>query len=389
MLTVAIGHTEDPDTHYAGEALIKQCKVKLQGKMPKAGLIFASPSYDYAMLLKDIRNEYPSIELVGCSSYGEISSDLGISDDSAALILFASDEIFFKGGLTLGIASEETQENTAQSVAQAWDATSAKPALCCVFADGIHGNVSDVVEGMKKFLGITFPISGGNACDDWKFEKVFQFYNDQIATEAASFLVFSEPLKASVAVCHGRQPFYQKKSIVTRSKKNVVYTIDNVPAKDFYTSQLGTDIVIERSTIPYALMIYQKDKNEYLIRNPFRIFEEDGSMAFAGDVPENSSISISKQSNPEITLDAADECIKRALKNFTGKKIHAALVFSCAVRKEILGTKTHKEIDLIKDQLPAGTPIFGYYTFGEIGNPESNKPSYFHNETIVVTLLGE
>ena len=77
------------------------------------------------------------------------------------------------------------------------------------------------------------------------------------------------------------------------------------------------------------------------------------------------------------------------MKDFHGEKIDAAFVFSCALRKEILGTDTNKELEIICSELPKNVPVFGYYTFGEIGNYQLGDPSAFQNESIVIVLIGE
>jgi len=392
MFKIAIGHSEDPDTLSAANELIKQCKIALENQPPQAGLIFASVSYDFPTLLNEIKKAYPDVQLVGCSSYGEISSLLGASEDSAALLLIASDQLEIQGGLTQNIASEETKSTVVQAFDKLSKQIAKKPAFCCVFADGLHGNVTEVIEGIKQSYGKFFPIAGGNACDDWMYETVYQFYNQNVATEAASYLLFSEPIKSSMAVFHGREPFPSlKKSFVTHSKGNVVYTIDHMTAIEFYRSQIGVQLenYIQGKTIPHALMISTKDPNKYLIRNPFRVNAEEGSLAFAGDIPENAVVSVSKLSSPEATLKAAEICVDKALSEFPGQKIGLALVFSCALRREILGSDTSKEIDIIRNKLPQGTPIFGFYTYGEIGKYDNQDESHYQNETIVIALLGE
>lgn len=51
-----------------------------------------------------------------------------------------------------------------------------------------------------------------------------------------------------------------------------------------------------------------------------------------------------------------------------------ALAFSCAFRREILGTATDREMEILRRNLAPGLPIAGFYSFGEIAPPGSGRP---------------
>jgi hypothetical protein len=66
----------------------------------------------------------------------------------------------------------------------------------------------------------------------------------------------------------------------------------------------------------------------------------------------------------------------------------AALFFSCAARKNLLGTRTGEELEQIRGILGRAVPICGFYGYGEIsphmGDPTGTK---YHNESFVTLLL--
>lgn len=389
MFEVAIGHSEIPDEKLGIDDCLQQCRKTLGDLSPQAGLLFAFAGFDYQKIISEILKVYPNIEIAGCSSFGEISSTLGISQNSIALMLFSSDEITFRSGLSKEISNQEIPV-AYKTVKEALEGWSVLPSYCSLFADGLTSNVSDYIEGLKKYFGEKdVDISGGAACDEWEFKKVYLFNEQEVASNAASMLIFSKPLVTSTAVRHGRTPLpLSQRHIVTKSSKNVVYTIDNKPAFDFYRETLGENANYEA----YALLVFPEDPinnpDNYLVRAAFKINKEDGSITFPGDVKENSYIGISQHSTQKKTLEAAQICTRQAIKTFEGKQIKAALVFSCALRKEILGTTVSKEFDLIKQELPEGVPIFGYCTYGEIGPFNAKESANYYNETIVVTLIG-
>jgi hypothetical protein len=63
-------------------------------------------------------------------------------------------------------------------------------------------------------------------------------------------------------------------------------------------------------------------------------------------------------------------------------------VFSCAIRKLMLGTRTGTELEIARKELGDSLPITGFYCFGEIA-PMRDGGVRFHNETMVAVLLGE
>jgi hypothetical protein len=63
------------------------------------------------------------------------------------------------------------------------------------------------------------------------------------------------------------------------------------------------------------------------------------------------------------------------------------VVFSCMVRKAVLGSQTATETEITRDELAANLPLCGFYSYGEIAPLESGS-TQLHNETIVAVLLG-
>ena len=77
MLQVVVGHSADPESQEAVEEIIEQCQESLTGIPPQAGILFAGMDFDYELILKEITNAFPGIELIGCTTDGEVSSVLG------------------------------------------------------------------------------------------------------------------------------------------------------------------------------------------------------------------------------------------------------------------------------------------------------------------------
>jgi hypothetical protein len=71
------------------------------------------------------------------------------------------------------------------------------------------------------------------------------------------------------------------------------------------------------------------------------------------------------------------------------RKPLAALVFSCAARNDLLGTRTKEEIDTLRQEVGDDLPFVGFYAYGEISPFRKGSPTRFHNETFITLLLSE
>ena len=77
MLYAVSGHSEDIDTASALNEIIEKCQKKMSGQAPKAGLLFAGIDAEHEALLDGINKTWPGIQLIGCTTDGELSSDIG------------------------------------------------------------------------------------------------------------------------------------------------------------------------------------------------------------------------------------------------------------------------------------------------------------------------
>ena len=71
-----------------------------------------------------------------------------------------------------------------------------------------------------------------------------------------------------------------------------------------------------------------------------------------------------------------------------GVQPEAALIFSCAVRRFLLGSRTRVETELARSVLGTTIPMAGIYCYGEIGPVRGVETSRYFNETFVTLLLG-
>jgi hypothetical protein len=87
-------------------------------------------------------------------------------------------------------------------------------------------------------------------------------------------------------------------------------------------------------------------------------------------------------------VEATEESVASALDVYPGSEPLAALCFSCAARKLVLGTRVEEECLAFNNNYPR-LPFAGFYTYGEFAPLERNRPVRFHNQTFVNLVMGE
>jgi len=107
----------------------------------------------------------------------------------------------------------------------------------------------------------------------------------------------------------------------------------------------------------------------------------------AGSVPVGAKVQLTTADADEV-LAGTKTALERALADFpSSAQPEAAVIFSCAVRKFFLGSRTRVEAELARSVL-GDVPTVGLYCYGEVGPIPGTTSSRFLNETFVTLLLG-
>ena len=120
MIKAGLGQSENFDTQTAVENVIFQCRQQMAGQQPQAGIVFAGINFDHRLMLDRILDQFPAIDLIGCTTAGEFSSSYGFSDDSIILMVFYSDEVEIGIGVSRSL-SENLEAAVQTAVEQASD----------------------------------------------------------------------------------------------------------------------------------------------------------------------------------------------------------------------------------------------------------------------------
>ncbi|MEM6910939.1 MAG: FIST N-terminal domain-containing protein [Verrucomicrobiota bacterium] len=332
--------------------------------------------------LARVREAFPGVSLVGCTTAGEISHE-GAQDGVLTLTLaeFQSTE--------LRVATEEIPSMGESRVVGGRLASQLLApgdlAAAFVLSDGLEANGSELVEGLRQEIGPATPLSGGLAGDGPRFENTLLLHNGEVlAKHVLGIGFYGEKVRVSASCFSGWTPFGTFRK-VTRSRANIVEEIDEKPALEVYSSYLGP----EAEELPSSGLLYPLElrlpgaEEDGLIRTLLAVDREQGSLTFAGDVPLGAEVRLMNASYSQL-VDGATT----AAQGLSGSP-DLAILISCVGRKLLMGNYTDLEVSAVAEALP-GTSVFtGFHSYGEVGPSKISGKCELHNQTMTITAFGE
>jgi hypothetical protein len=385
MFIAATAKIERPFSRTAGRELGRELVKGLNG-FPNACWLFCVPSDDMNDLLLGINDTVQCNSIVGCTTDGEISS-AGFSTGSAVLAGIVTDQIDFHVVSATGLSG--TSQKTGLSIAKRLPSD---VSYVQIFSDGLTGNGSAILRGMASVLGEDIPIAGGTAGDAGNFQRTWQFHGSRILTDSVVAIGFSGNFKIGTGVRSGWSPIGTVKK-VTRACGNIVYELNGEPALDVFKRFLGKHAdKLPAVGVEYPLGIVDKagdvgEEDYYLIRATMSVNRKDGSIGFAGEIPEGAAVRLTCADNDSI-LKATEDATRLALTDLGDPNPLMAFFYSCMARKIVLGRRTREETEVLYTALEKRLPLIGFYTYGEYCRVRSGGPSLLHNETATVSVIG-
>jgi len=384
MFQMVVGHSDEVDAAEAVTSVVAQCTESLDGATPSAGLLFARGS-DFEELASGFAEAYPGVDIIGSTSLGEMSSILGYMEDSVTLALFVSDSVDITAGLGTEL-SVDPKAAVERAVEEARGKTDREPRLC-ITTPSVARRPRNLLADLRAELGDGVTVLGGGATPMTMAGGAVagrQFCNGQVVEDAVPVLLFSGPLIFSFGLGAGWRPV-GKPGRVTKATPGVVYEIDDEPAVAFYERYLGAGV---RPTSANPLAVFEDDSGDFYLRVAFARDKEPGALTVRDGLPEDARVQLTVAVTEEI-FDGARSAFQRAVKAYPeGSDPEAVLLFSCAIRKYLLGTRTGQEFDMAHTEFGETVPICGFYSLGEIAPLESGTPTRLHNATMVAVLLG-
>lgn len=381
MLHVGIGQAEGTDTRECVERAIKEGTAQLRTTEPDAGIVFAGPHFDHLLMLEIINDSFTDIQLVGCSTAGNFSSQHGASDDAITLIFMASETICFAAGAGNKLATD-WQAAVDQAIVSATGSLDEAPSLCLTFPNGYAVDFEPVLERLDTKLGPCEVFGGLSGILFSEPSEMLQFCGREVMRDGLPILLLGGPVSYRFGIANSWRPV-GKRALVTRSDDRIVHEIGGFKGVDYYRHYLGYH---EEPAREFNLAVYSRSGSEYYMSSPIQ-YNEDGSITFTGPVPEGSEVQLTEAIREDLIADTLQTSASLNHPESAWKPA-LALNFSCGYRKTILGTSVDKELEAFKQESEAGLPIGGFFSFGEIAPLGSGQPSVVQGATLIALLIG-
>jgi len=352
------------------------------GFRPTLAIVFISIKQDRKAVCEILGKD--GVDIIGATSSGEFINGHQ-SEGEAAIMLFNINKNDFC--VLFEDIGERTLDDAATNMAKAALQKFNKPAfILCSTLLSASGKMIDgetLVRSIEKITGPQVNLFGGMAGDDITFTGTYVFTNDRSTDHGIVSLVLNEEkISLQGMAISGWKPMGVFRT-VTKSKGNLIYTIDNEPALEMYLRFLGEDRssaddqvqFFDSIGIHYPFQI-ERENREPKMCNPVGYDKEKEALMCESDVPQGSRFRFSTPPDFDIIETVVNKATE--LKNEAHAEAAALLIFSCAGRLSTLGPMAQEENEGLAAVWNA--PMAGFYTYGEFGRAVNGKHE-FHSTT--------
>jgi len=333
-----------------------------------------------------IKMSYPNAEIVGCSTSGEIFQD-EIYDLSIVCTAVYFENTVIKV-VRESINSMDDSFGIGEMLVRKLEIKNLSHVF--VLSEGLNINGSELTKGINTQLKDQVSVTGGLAGDEADFNETVIVHNQPgMKNIVLAIGFYGENIQIGYGSLGGWDSFGVDR-LVTKSKANVLYELDGQPALELYKKYLGTHAAdLPSSALLFPLSFMQIDTLTPIVRTILSIDETNGSMVFAGDIPEGCYVRLMK-ANFEKLIDGAigaAEMSKISLNNITPD---LAILISCVGRKLVMKQRVEEELEHVREVLGTSTAITGFYSYGEISPVKPfEKHCELQNQTMTITLFKE
>ncbi len=350
-------------------------------------LIFSSREIlQEAGLVDELLSRLEGVTAIGCSTAGEIYGD-NVVDDSfnVTLVKFENTEL-----RQVHYELEDQSESFKAGEYLAKELATDGLAHILVISEGVEINGDELVRGLTSSLPDGVNVTGGLSGDGDQFQETLVISGNNVGSNIVSAIGFYGPsLRVGYASLGGWDPFGPER-LVTKSDSNVLYELDGKPALDLYKTYLGEHASgLPATGLLFPLSIRTNKDNQGIVRTILGVDESNGSMTFAGNMPEGSYVRLMKANFDRLidgAVGAAENCLAVDSPEF---KPELALLISCVGRKMILKQRIEEEVEGVRDIFGADTVFTGFYSYGEISPIVQRTVCELHNQTMTITAFSE
>ena len=338
-----------------------------------------------ASLAKEYGAIYPDTIITGCSTAGEISNS-SVLDNTIVVSAIRFEHTTTDYNM-VALSEVGSVEEAGRVLLSGLQQENMRHVF--VLSDGLEVNGTSLVEGIRAKLPNNVNVTGGLAGDGANFNKTFVVDGGEVKNGIVTAIGFyGDKIKVGYGSLGGWSSFGIERS-VTRSKGNVLYELDNLPALEIYKSYLGARAKeLPSSGLLFPLNLRTSADTEPVVRTILAVDEETQSLTFAGDITEGAYVKLMK-ANVDGLITGAEGAAKVSFDKKGGIKPQFAILISCVGRKLVLKQLVDEEVEAVKEVLGEQALLCGFYSYGELAPFVKDTHCELHNQTMTITTFAE
>mgnify|MGYP003626250542 FL=1 len=354
--------------------------------VPDVFFLFASPTFvGTEEFVSKLACKFEDAILIGCSTAGEILGN-EVLDSTIALTAVK----FEKTKLRIEEVDLVACNLDSYEAGKAISSKLMGPDLRHIFvlSDGLIVNGAELVKGLHADLDKSVSITGGLAGDCSNFENTLVISGNKVASKKIVALGLYGPELSIGFASKGGWDSFGIERLVTKSTNNVLYELDGQPALELYKSFLG-DMAkdLPGSGLLFPLSMRDEDNQIPVVRTILSVDEKNGSLTFAGNIPQGSYVRLMKANIDRIIGGAEQSAI--TAKNSTEDQHQLAFLISCVGRRLVMKQLVEEEVEAVNEVFGNDIYTTGFYSYGEIAPFDKFSPCTLHNQTMTITTFSE
>jgi hypothetical protein len=386
MIKMYTAYTEEIDEPEAAAAEIVE-RLSLDGKLLKnsIGILHCYKEFAESGVVRAICDALP-FDVVGMTS-SSVSTEGLIAVFGLTISVLTSDDATFHAGVSApcaGGADAPLTELYNRLVAPLPE----KPKLLLMYAPLMPTIGGDEFTDKINELAGGIPVFGAlSSSDDIDFSNCFTIYNGVSEATAVALVALCgnvEPELLSISILEENMLKYR--AVVTESEKNILKSINDIPAEDYLVS-IG---LIDRGGMASMLstpLIAETEDGSTLSRTC--ICGGEGAVVLCGHIPAGSKLGFAIIEPGDVVSTAAKKT-EEALAIARRRENRGILLYSCVVRNWSLGVNNTEEQRKINEILSGKVPFSFAYCGGEIFPRKLDGGGYkalLQNVTLVICVL--
>ena len=333
-----------------------------------------------------VKEAYPLAQIVGCSTSGEIYQEAVFNNNIVCTAVW-----FEKTSIEIAkepIHSMEDSFSVGEKLAGKLDKENLVHIM--ILSEGLNINGSELTKGINNQLNDRISVTGGLAGDQGLFSETVIVHNqagEKNLVVAIGF--YGKNLQVGYGSMGGWDSFGVDRE-VTKSKGNILYELDGQPALELYKRYLGSHAAnLPASALLFPLSLRLQNSETALVRTVLSVNEAEGSMVFAGDIPQGEYVRLMK-ANFDRLIDGANGAAEMSKISLQNSEVDLAILISCVGRKLVLKQRVEEELEIIREVIGNNAAITGFYSYGEISPIKPfEQHCELHNQTMTITLFKE